>query len=42
VRGEVVHHPSGLEFEVLEADRRRVKTLKVRSPDGGAPRTASA
>jgi CBS domain containing-hemolysin-like protein len=42
VRGEVVHHPSGLEFEVLEADRRRVKTLKVRSPDGGAPRTAAA
>ena len=28
-RGEVVRHPSGLEFEVLEADPRRVKTLKI-------------
>ena len=35
-RGEVVRHPAGLEFEVLEADRRRVKKLKLRftNPDG--------
>lgn len=31
-RGERVHHPSGLEFEVLEADRRRIKTLRVHMP----------
>lgn len=37
-RGEIVQHPSGLEFEVLEADRRRVKTFKVRP----TPATASA
>ena len=28
-RGELVAHPSGLEFEVLDADARRVKRLKV-------------
>ena len=30
MRGEVVRHPAGLEFEVLDADRRRVKKLKLR------------
>ncbi len=28
-RGELVPHPSGIEFEVLDADARRVKRLKV-------------
>ena len=28
-RGELVAHPSGVEFEVLDADARRVKRLKV-------------
>jgi len=29
-RGEIVRHPLGFEFEVLEADPRRVKRLRVR------------
>ena len=29
-RGEVIAHPGGLEFEVLDADPRRVKRLRVR------------
>ena len=29
-RGEIVTHPSGYEFEVLEADPRRVKRLRLR------------
>jgi len=29
-RGEVVQHPNGLEFEVIEADPRRIKRLRVR------------
>ncbi|MGR3323584.1 MAG: hemolysin family protein [Pseudooceanicola sp.] len=29
-RGEVVEHPSGHEFEVIEADPRRIKRLRVR------------
>lgn len=33
-RGEIVTHPSGYEFEVLEADPRRVKRLRVREPAG--------
>ncbi len=30
-RGELVFHPSGLEFEVLDADPRRVKRVRVRN-----------
>jgi CBS domain containing-hemolysin-like protein len=29
VRGELVRHPSGLEFEIVEADPRRVKKIKL-------------
>jgi magnesium and cobalt transporter len=29
-RGELITHPSGLEFEVVEADPRRIKRLRVR------------
>jgi magnesium and cobalt transporter len=29
-RGEIVSHPAGVEFEVLEADPRRVKRLRIR------------
>jgi CBS domain containing-hemolysin-like protein len=31
-RGEIVRHSSGIEFEVLDADPRRVKRLRVRAP----------
>jgi len=31
-RGEVVKHPSGLEFEIIDADPRRIKRLRVRKP----------
>lgn len=37
-RGEVIVHPAGIEFEVLDADPRHVKRLRVRSssaPAGG-------
>jgi CBS domain containing-hemolysin-like protein len=30
-RGEVVQHPSGLSFEVMDADSRRIKRLKVKN-----------
>jgi CBS domain containing-hemolysin-like protein len=30
-RGEVIVHPSGIEFEVVDADPRRIKRLRVRS-----------
>ncbi len=29
-RGEIISHPSGIEFEITEADARRVKRLRVR------------
>ncbi len=31
-RGEVITHPSGLEFRVLEADARRIRRLRTRRP----------
>ena len=31
-RGELVHHPSGIEFEVLDADPRRIKRLRIHLP----------
>jgi CBS domain containing-hemolysin-like protein len=39
-RGEVVRHPSGIEFEVIDADPRRIKRLRLRKlpprPQAGA------
>ena len=35
-RGEVIMHPEGPEFEVVEADPRRIKRLRVRIA-GSAP-----
>lgn len=32
IRGEVVHHPTGVAFEILDANPRRVKTLKLKLP----------
>ena len=36
-RGELVRHPTGIEFEVLEADPRRIKKLRIHvpAPPGG-------
>ena len=31
-RGELVRHPSGVEFEVLDADPRRIKKLRIHVP----------
>lgn len=33
VRGEIVPHPQGMEFEIIEAEPRRVKKLRLRLPD---------
>ncbi|WP_281857312.1 hemolysin family protein [Litoreibacter halocynthiae] len=35
-RGEVVEHPSGAEFEILDADPRRIKRIRVLMPAGQA------
>jgi CBS domain containing-hemolysin-like protein len=42
-RGELIHHASGVEFEVLDADPRRVKKLKIHLPRPGTalPRTGT-
>ena len=38
-RGEVIKHPEGPEFEVIDADPRRIKRLRIRT---GASRRAQA
>jgi len=35
-KGELVSHPSGLEFRVLDADARRIRRLRVRRPGTNA------
>lgn len=30
-RGEIIHHPSGVEFEIIEADPRRVMRIRLRN-----------
>ncbi|MCR9076753.1 MAG: hemolysin family protein [bacterium] len=35
-RGEVIRHPSGIEFEVMDGDPRRLRRLKVRVPPADA------
>jgi CBS domain containing-hemolysin-like protein len=43
-KGEVVSHPSGLEFRVLDADPRHIRRLRVRRPSaaGEGPPTQAA
>jgi CBS domain containing-hemolysin-like protein len=41
-RGEVIAHPTGIQFEVLDADRRRVKKLRVHLPQHPPPLGSSA
>ena len=39
-RGELIRHPAGLEFEVLDADPRCIKKLRIHRPrpkDGSTP-----
>jgi magnesium and cobalt transporter len=33
VRGEVVQHDGGVEFEIVDADPRRIKRIRVRVPE---------
>jgi CBS domain containing-hemolysin-like protein len=40
-RGELVRHPSGVEFEVLEADPRRIKKLRIHVPPPEATKAES-
>ncbi|HKQ54553.1 MAG TPA: hemolysin family protein [Methyloceanibacter sp.] len=41
-RGERVRHPSGVEFEVLEADKRRIKRLRIHLPPAAKPEDTDA
>lgn len=40
-KGELVSHPSGLEFRILEADPRRIRRLRVRPPGTNPTRAAA-
>ena len=41
-RGEVIVHPDGFEFEVIEADPRRIRRLRIRPPARPAETTDAA
>lgn len=41
-RGEVISHPSGIEFRVLDADARRIRRLRARRTETGAEKPAAA
>ena len=41
-RGEIIAHPSGIEFEITEADARRVKRLRVRRVKAAGGETSAA
>ena len=38
IRSEIVSHPSGIEIEILDADPRRVKRLRIRNLPPQEPR----
>jgi CBS domain containing-hemolysin-like protein len=40
-KGELVSHPSGLEFRILDADPRRIRRLRVRPPGSNPTRAAA-
>ena len=40
-RGEVVRHPAGVQFEVLDADPRRIKRVRILTP-AGAPASGAS
>ncbi len=40
-RGEVISHPSGLEFRILDADARRIRRLRARRPAQAAEAAAA-
>jgi magnesium and cobalt transporter len=42
VRGEIVSHPAGFEIEIIEADPRRIKSLRVRRPPAPPPEEPKA
>jgi magnesium and cobalt transporter len=41
-KGEVISHPSGIEFRVLDADPRRIRRLRVRRPSKEQTEAAAA
>ena len=41
-RGEVISHPSGLEFRILDGDARRIRRLRVRRSEGAVVPAAAA
>ena len=41
-RGEIIQHPSGLEFEIIDADPRRIKRLRLRNLPQRASETSAS
>jgi CBS domain containing-hemolysin-like protein len=41
-RGEILHHPSGFDVEVIDADPRRVKRIRIKPANEATPRPAAS
>lgn len=41
-RGEILHHPGGFDVEVIDADPRRVKRIRIKPANDAAPRITAA
>ncbi|KAB2850987.1 MAG: HlyC/CorC family transporter [Hyphomicrobiaceae bacterium] len=41
IRGEIIPHPAGLEFEVLDADARRLKKIRIHVRPAGSARASN-
>lgn len=39
-RGQILRHPAGFDFEILDADPRRVKRLRIKQSAGSPPETS--
>ena len=33
IRGEIIKHPSGIEFEIVDSDARRIKRVRIHAPE---------
>jgi CBS domain containing-hemolysin-like protein len=40
-RGEILHHPAGFDVEIIDADPRRVKRMRIKRAADASPRTAT-
>ena len=41
-RGEIIRHPNGVDMEIIDADTRRIRRIRVRCPVDAAPKSGNS